>query len=77
MRLLCIVQGHRFRTLKEQWLPARNRDDFESLLRFDECAHCLDVRAVITHPEDYKSRFSMAGKTFHRSEAPLPAGVTA
>jgi len=72
MRVLCLFQGHRWNTVRERWIPAKTDDDHESLLRFDECSHCKDVRATITHPEDYKSRFSIATAGFHRSSQPEP-----
>lgn len=70
MRLLCYFQGHRFNTIREQWIPPKDSDDFESLLRFDECSHCRSVRATLTHPLDFKSRFSIARPYLHRVEAP-------
>jgi hypothetical protein len=72
MRFLCFIQGHRWATLREQWLPPKGEDDFQSLLRFDECSHCHDVRAMIIHPLDYKSRFSLPTRAFHRAECPEP-----
>lgn len=70
MRILCLVQGHRWETIREEWLPKTNEKDHISLLRFSECSHCRDVRATITHPEDFKSRFSIATPSFHRSMPP-------
>lgn len=77
MRILCAFQGHRWETIRQEWLPKKDEKDHISLLRFDECQHCHDVRATITHPEDYKSRFSMATRAFHRStpEDAEPGGV--
>lgn len=70
MRLLCLVKGHQFNTIREEWLKPKDADDHVSLLRFDECSFCHDVRSTITHPLDYKSRFSMATRHFHRAEEP-------
>ena len=70
MRLLCAFRGHLFNTLREEWIPPRDEKDYTSLLRFDECSHCRDVRVTLTHPEDYKSRWSSATKYGHRSLPP-------
>jgi hypothetical protein len=67
MRLLCAIQGHRFVTIREEWLKPEDGKGFTSLLRFDECSHCHDVRATITNPEDHRSRWSIANRTDHRT----------
>ena len=67
VRLLCAVQGHRFETLREEWIKPEDPKGFTSLLRFDECRHCHDVRATITHPEDHRSRWSIANRLDHRT----------
>ena len=69
MRILCRFKGHQWRLLNEQWLPAKD-DDHISLLRFMECSHCMTVLATITHPDDYKSKWSVATKYGHRTMAP-------
>lgn len=75
MRLLCHVKGHQWQTLREEWIPPKDAEDFVSLLRFDECRHCHDIRAHLTHPLDYKTRFSMAKPFFHRAEDPAAVAV--
>lgn len=70
MRLLCYFQGHRLHTIREEWIDAKEPGDFTSLLRFNECSHCKTVEATVTHPEDYKSRWSVATKFGHRTVSP-------
>jgi hypothetical protein len=69
MRLKCFIQGGcRFdKILKEEWIRPIDPNDLISLLRFSECIYCKNVRATITHPEDYKSRWSIAKRADHRS----------
>ncbi len=67
MRLLCAIQGHRFHTIREEWIEPTEGRKFTSLLRFDECSFCRDVRATLTNPEDHQSRWSIANRMDHRS----------
>jgi hypothetical protein len=65
---MCFIQGGcKFTTIKEEWLKPKDTSDFTSLLRFDECCYCHDVRATIVHPEDFNSRWSKPSRSFHRS----------
>jgi hypothetical protein len=67
MRLMCLIQGGcKLETIREEWLKPKNSDDYPSLLRFSECIYCHDVIATITHPNDFNSRWSKAGRAYHR-----------
>jgi hypothetical protein len=70
MRLLCYVKGHQYRLLMERWIEPKDENDHLSLLRFMECSHCMQVLSTITHPDDYKSKWSVATKFDHRTLPP-------
>ena len=70
MRLLCYFKGHQYQVIHEEWLNPKDDDDHTSLLRFMECSHCKQVLATLTHPDDYKSKWSVATKFGHRTIPP-------
>ncbi len=60
-RMRCLVMGHRWQVIRENWVPAKNQDDHVSLLQFVRCSACQDTKATITHPHDCKSAYSSPG----------------
>jgi hypothetical protein len=68
MRVICFFQGGcKYETIYEEWIQPKDKDDFKSLLRFEECIYCHEVKSTITHPHDHKSRWSIATKVNHRT----------
>ena len=58
MRLACLLRGHAFYVIREDWLPPTKVYENTRLLQFCRCSWCKETRATITSPTDYESMFS-------------------